>query len=218
MTSHPRSRTFHLERGALPSSRVTRNCNQEIPRTKNTTSATGLTKKTPNHQSCLCRLVSSSLLTIHIIKSLHLLQNLATFGTMTMKNTMALFLTALTACLLLFAPSIQGWTLPPAGTSLASKRSIGNLIRPPSHSPSWTTTTTSLLAASNNATETSNEPNDDEPSSSLPKKGGYVRVEEWDAQRKASPSLEWDEKVKFDGHRNGNRWQQNEILRQNLFR
>ena len=59
-----------------------------------------------------------------------------------------------------------------------------------------------------NATET------DAPKKALG--GGYVRVEEWDQARKTS--LEWEERVKFDGHAQGNRWQQHEILRQHLFR
>mmetsp|Transcript_5542 Transcript_5542/g.11323 ORF Transcript_5542/g.11323 Transcript_5542/m.11323 type:complete len:153 (-) Transcript_5542:345-803(-) len=47
-----------------------------------------------------------------------------------------------------------------------------------------------------------------------PKKTGYVRAEEWDAQHKADMS--WDQKVAFDGQRYGNRFNQNEILRKNL--
>lgn len=53
-----------------------------------------------------------------------------------------------------------------------------------------------------------------------PKKtNGYVRAEEWDAQVKATQQkgeFTWEEKVKFDGQRMGNGFNQNEILRKNL--
>ena len=70
---------------------------------------------------------------------------------------------------------------------------------------------TMALGSPFNATETSS-PHQEQQA----KPRGYVRIEEWDAQRKTS--LEWEEKVKFDGHASGNRWQQHEILRQHLFR
>jgi hypothetical protein len=49
-----------------------------------------------------------------------------------------------------------------------------------------------------------------------PKKGGgYQRIEEWDAQR-SRDDMSWEERVQFDGQRNGNQFRQNEILRRNL--
>lgn len=46
----------------------------------------------------------------------------------------------------------------------------------------------------------------------------YVPVEEWDAAQKNSTigSMSWEERVQFEGQRHGNRFRQNEILRQNL--
>lgn len=46
------------------------------------------------------------------------------------------------------------------------------------------------------------------------KKVKYVPIEEWDKSYEAD--LAWEEKVKFDGQRFGNQFQQNEILRKNL--
>lgn len=43
----------------------------------------------------------------------------------------------------------------------------------------------------------------------------YQRIEEWDAKTKKE-SLEQDQKLQFDGQRNGNRFQQNEILRRHI--
>lgn len=80
-------------------------------------------------------------------------------------------------------------------------------------SPVVATTQQSMaLFASHNTTDSASE----EQAASHQEKKGYVRVEEWDAQQKAS--LQWDEKVQFDGQCHGDRWQQNEILRQNLFK
>ena len=80
-----------------------------------------------------------------------------------------------------------------------------------------------LLASSHNSTDTTNTPGEQQQQSpeqtttgDKKKKKGYVRVEEWNAQHKAD--LQWEERVKFDGKKHGNRWQQNEILRQNLFK
>jgi hypothetical protein len=58
---------------------------------------------------------------------------------------------------------------------------------------------------------------DEEPEAPVvePKKGGYQRIEEWDAQR-SRDDMSWEERVQFDGQRNGNQFQQNEILRRNL--
>lgn len=47
------------------------------------------------------------------------------------------------------------------------------------------------------------------------KKKGYVRAEEWDAQTKRA-DLSWEERVQFDGQRQGDRFLQNEILRKNI--
>jgi len=45
----------------------------------------------------------------------------------------------------------------------------------------------------------------------------YVPIEQWDEERgKNEDSLTWEEKVQFDGLRNGNRYKQNEILRHHL--
>lgn len=48
------------------------------------------------------------------------------------------------------------------------------------------------------------------------KKGKYQRIEEWDAERKTSGELSWEEKVMFDGQRHGNQLRQNDILNRNL--
>jgi hypothetical protein len=51
-----------------------------------------------------------------------------------------------------------------------------------------------------------------------PKKGGYVRAEDWEAEerRKARNASSWEERVQFDGQQHGNRFSQNEILRHHL--
>ena len=51
------------------------------------------------------------------------------------------------------------------------------------------------------------------------KTGGYQRVEDWDAEqkrKKANGELSWEERVQFDGLREGNQVKQNDILRKNL--
>lgn len=51
------------------------------------------------------------------------------------------------------------------------------------------------------------------------KAGGYVRVEEWNEQQKQKQkcaNLTWEERVQFEGQRQGDRFRQNEILRKNL--
>jgi hypothetical protein len=68
--------------------------------------------------------------------------------------------------------------------------------------------------ASNNDTEVIAKNQDDEKK---PKKGKYQRVEEWDAERKASGELSWEEKVMFEGQKHGNQIKQNDILNRNLF-
>mmetsp|Transcript_8211 Transcript_8211/g.16492 ORF Transcript_8211/g.16492 Transcript_8211/m.16492 type:complete len:138 (+) Transcript_8211:120-533(+) len=133
--------------------------------------------------------------------------------TMTTMVNVAILLVGLWS---LFAENtIDAWVVPP----LSTRRTIG--YHQPSQqrattSATYRTTpaaTTALLASYRNSTEAT--ASEESPPLEKPKKG-YVRVEEWNAQHKAS--LEWEEKVKFDGTRHGNRWQQNEILRQNLFK
>ena len=46
-------------------------------------------------------------------------------------------------------------------------------------------------------------------------KGKYVPIEQWDKER-SRDDVSWEERVKYDGQRFGNRFQQNEILRKNL--
>ena len=46
-------------------------------------------------------------------------------------------------------------------------------------------------------------------------KKGYVPIEQWDEERKKD-TLQWEEKVQFEGLKNGNRFNQNEILRHHL--
>jgi len=46
-------------------------------------------------------------------------------------------------------------------------------------------------------------------------KKGYVPIEQWDRE-KSQDGTSWEEKVRFDGQRFGDRFQQNEILRKNL--
>ena len=48
-----------------------------------------------------------------------------------------------------------------------------------------------------------------------PKRKGYQRAEEWDAEQKAG-GLTWDQKVQFDGLRHGNGFRQNQILQKHL--
>jgi len=59
--------------------------------------------------------------------------------------------------------------------------------------------------------------NDDVETAPPKKRGVYQRVEEWDKQQKKVQSeFAWEERVRFDGQRYGNRFKQNEILRKNL--
>ena len=122
---------------------------------------------------------------------------------------MRMTMTTIAAAAILFGlglltNTIDAWVVPPAAT----RRMIGYQQRTSTSYAAAATTT--ALFASYNSTDTSSE---EQPPS---KKKGYVRVEERNAQHKAS--LQWEEKVKFDGTRHGNRWQQHEILRQNLFK
>ena len=66
----------------------------------------------------------------------------------------------------------------------------------------------------------SEDAKDTESTPTTPKKtGGYQRVEDWDAEqkrKKANGELSWEERVQFDGLREGNQVKQNDILRKNL--
>ena len=104
------------------------------------------------------------------------------------------------------------WLPSPTSTTTTTKPTtflIG--YSQPHHWVAPTTSTTLHASAFNTTAEGCTNTNDE-----APVKKGYVRAEEWDAQRKTS--LQWEEKVQFDGRRHGNRWQQNEILRHNLFK
>jgi hypothetical protein len=46
--------------------------------------------------------------------------------------------------------------------------------------------------------------------------GTYQRIEEWDAQRKATGELTWEEKVQHEGQRFGNQVKQDSILRRHI--
>ncbi|CAB9521488.1 expressed unknown protein [Seminavis robusta] len=48
-----------------------------------------------------------------------------------------------------------------------------------------------------------------------PKRKGYQRAEDWDAEQKAG-GMTWEQKVQFDGLRMGNGFRQNEILSRHL--
>jgi hypothetical protein len=48
------------------------------------------------------------------------------------------------------------------------------------------------------------------------KKGKYQPIEEWDAERKASGEMTWEERVMFEGQQHGNQVRQNDILIRNL--
>mmetsp|Transcript_25157 Transcript_25157/g.29636 ORF Transcript_25157/g.29636 Transcript_25157/m.29636 type:complete len:166 (-) Transcript_25157:280-777(-) len=49
------------------------------------------------------------------------------------------------------------------------------------------------------------------------KKSGYVPIEQWDRERSdAEADMSWEEKVRLDGQRFGDKFGQNEILRKNL--
>ena len=47
-------------------------------------------------------------------------------------------------------------------------------------------------------------------------KGGYQRIEDWDAEQKSRGSTTWEEKCMWDGQRHGNQVRQNDILIRNL--
>jgi hypothetical protein len=58
----------------------------------------------------------------------------------------------------------------------------------------------------------------DLPTVTEPKKKGYQRAEDWEAEQQAilAKEMTWEQRVQFDGQRQGNRVKQNEILRHHL--
>lgn len=77
-------------------------------------------------------------------------------------------------------------------------------------------TTNSTIDGNSN----SNDDDDDDDNNNnmkKKKKRGYQRVEDWDKeQAEIAKQMSWEERVQFDGQRNGNKFNQNEILRHNL--
>lgn len=75
-----------------------------------------------------------------------------------------------------------------------------------------------VMVQDSSSTTSSNSTSSSEISSPVPKKGGYVRAEDWEAEerRKAESASSWEERVQFDGQQHGNRFSQNEILRHHL--
>ena len=71
----------------------------------------------------------------------------------------------------------------------------------------------STNAHATNMTNTSGTANNNTTGSSK-----YVRAEVWEEQERerAKSSSNWEERVQYDGQIHGNRFNQNEILRQNL--
>jgi hypothetical protein len=57
----------------------------------------------------------------------------------------------------------------------------------------------------------------DLPTVAEPKKKGYQRAEEWDAEQHAiAKEMTWEQRAQFDGFRHGDRVKQNEILQRHL--
>jgi hypothetical protein len=49
------------------------------------------------------------------------------------------------------------------------------------------------------------------------KKKGYVPIEQWDKEQKELlKQMSWEQRVQYEGQRNGDQFRQNEILRKNL--
>jgi hypothetical protein len=72
-------------------------------------------------------------------------------------------------------------------------------------------------ASNNNNNSTTMGPNGEAaPNQEKKIKGTYKRIEEWDAERKASGELSWEERVQYEGQRYGNGVRQNDILQKNL--
>lgn len=107
----------------------------------------------------------------------------------------------------------RAWVLPPTGLSTRPLFIGGQQQQhQQQHEPLLILSASAGFGGPFNATETTTADGSPKKKTS----SGYVRVEEWDQARKTS--VEWEEKVKFDGHVQGNRWQQHEILRHHLYR
>jgi hypothetical protein len=76
----------------------------------------------------------------------------------------------------------------------------------------------SLAAASTENSTNNNDNNNNNNNEQPPKKqkGGYKRIEEWDAERKTNGEMSWEERVQYEGQRHGNQVRQNDILQRNL--
>jgi len=74
------------------------------------------------------------------------------------------------------------------------------------------TATTMSSATANGVNGDSTAGVDDAPK----KKGKYVPIEEWDAQRKNGENMSKEERLQWECQRNGNQFRQNEILLHNL--
>ncbi|CAJ1961379.1 unnamed protein product [Cylindrotheca closterium] len=70
-------------------------------------------------------------------------------------------------------------------------------------------------SSSSSVQQQEEEESQEEGASEKPK-GKYQPIEEWDAERKSSGELSWEEKVMFDGQQHGNQVRQNDILIRNL--
>lgn len=78
------------------------------------------------------------------------------------------------------------------------------VLKPSSNYQTPPTTATNSTESTTNSTGTSGT-------------SKYVRAEVWEEQeREKAKSLNWEERVQFDGQVHGNRFNQNEILRHNL--
>mmetsp|Transcript_32880 Transcript_32880/g.69183 ORF Transcript_32880/g.69183 Transcript_32880/m.69183 type:complete len:190 (-) Transcript_32880:100-669(-) len=58
--------------------------------------------------------------------------------------------------------------------------------------------------------------NGDATAENAPKKGKYVPIEEWDEQRENGENMSSEERLQWECQRNGNQFNQNEILTRNL--
>jgi hypothetical protein len=61
-----------------------------------------------------------------------------------------------------------------------------------------------------------NEESPNEEDQPKTKRGGYQRVEDWDAERKEKGIMSWEERVQFEGQRAGDQVKQDAILRRHL--
>jgi hypothetical protein len=82
------------------------------------------------------------------------------------------------------------------------------------------TATPFVMTTTNNATTASTTTSTNTATMEPPKpkttKGNYQPIEEWDAERKSSGEMTWEETVQFEGQRLGNQVRQNDILNRNL--